>query len=284
MIKVENLTHYYPHSAKAAVSDVSFEIKKGEIFGFLGPSGAGKSTVQNILTGLLSIQKGEIFFDQTSIRKVKRSFYEDIGVSFEFPNLYEKLTGYENLYYYGKMFSKQTLDPVSLLDAVGLEDAKSKKAKDYSKGMKQRLVFARSLINSPSILFLDEPLSGLDPSTAQGIKEIIKAKQNEGTTIFLTTHNMFVAEELCDRVAFINDGKILSSDTPKNLKLLFGNHSAKIEYAQGEKIVEKIFFFNKEDERKELAKLLETKQIITIHSQEATLEQVFINLTGRGLS
>lgn len=284
MIKVENLTYCYPHFLKAAVSGASFEIEKGEIFGFLGPSGAGKSTVQNILTGLLTIQEGEIFFDRTSIRRIKRSFYEEIGVSFEFPNLYDKLTGYENLFYYGNMFSKKTLDPVALLDAVGLGDARNKKAKDYSKGMKQRLVFARSLINNPSILFLDEPLSGLDPSTAQGIKEIIKSKKKEGATIFLTTHNMFVAEELCDRVAFINEGKILLMDTPKNLKLLFGDHSVKIEYAEGEQILEKIFFFNKDEDKEKLSDLLKNKKIVTIHSQEATLEQVFINLTGRGLS
>jgi len=285
MIKVQNLFHDYSGKGQFAVNDISFEIKEGEIFGFLGPSGAGKSTVQNIMTGLLKLQRGEVSYDGKSVKDLDSSFYNNIGVSFEHPNLYTKLTGYENLKYYGGLFNVPTLDPMELLDMVGLRDSAKKKAEAYSKGMKQRLVFARALINNPKILFLDEPTSGLDPATANKIKEIIKQKQQQGCTIFLTTHNMFAADELCNRVAFLNDGKIVACDSPRNLKLQFGEKSVKVEYqTANEGLKKEILFLEKESDRTLFNQLINTKDIQTIHSQEATLEQIFIKLTGRELA
>ena len=284
MIKVQNLFHDYSGKGQFAVNDISFEIKEGEIFGFLGPSGAGKSTVQNIMTGLLKLQKGEVSYDGRSVKDLESSFYNNIGVSFEHPNLYTKLTGYENLKYYGGLFNVPTLDPMELLDMVGLRDSAKKKAGAYSKGMKQRLVFARALINNPKILFLDEPTSGLDPATANKIKEIIKLKQQQGCTIFLTTHNMFAADELCNRVAFLNDGRIVACDSPRNLKLQFGEKSVKVEYQTTEGLKKDILFLEKESDKSLFNQLINTKDIQTIHSQEATLEQIFIKLTGRELA
>ncbi|MBM7614465.1 ABC transporter ATP-binding protein [Alkaliphilus hydrothermalis] len=285
MIQVKNLHHDYSGKGKYAVNDISFEIKKGEIFGFLGPSGAGKSTVQNIMTGLLKIQKGEVLNEGKSISEMKNSFYNEIGVSFEHPNLYAKLTGYENLKYYAGLFNVPTLDPMELLDAVGLAESANKRANAYSKGMKQRLVLARALLNNPSILFLDEPTSGLDPATANKVKEIIKRKQQEGCTVFLTTHNMYAAEELCNRVAFLNDGKIVACDSPRNLKLQYGENSVKVEYiGKDGDLKKKIFFLDNEDERSRFNEVVNTEKIQTIHTQEATLEQIFIKLTGRELA
>jgi len=283
MIRVQNLTHHYNGNDTDAVHEVNFEIAKGEIFGFLGPSGAGKSTVQNILIGLLPLQKGAVTYDSDSLKDLNKRFFEKIGVSFELPNVYEKLTGYENLKYYAGLFSRKTDDPDKILERVGLADARNKKAQDYSKGMKQRLVFARAIINNPEILFLDEPLSGLDPATAREIKEIIRERKRQNNTIFLTTHNMFVAEELCDRVAFINEGKLVAMDTPKNLKLQYGTKSVKVEYKEGTIVKSEIFFLDKGHEKDNLSQLMKTKDIITVHSQEATLEQIFIKLTGREL-
>lgn len=283
MIKVKNLYHDYVGKGDYSVENVSFEIEKGEIFGFLGPSGAGKSTVQNIMTGLLELQKGEILYNNQSVKKIKSKFFNKIGVSFEHPNLYTKLTGYENLKYYAGLFQVPTQDPMKLLDMVGLKHASNKKASAYSKGMKQRLVFARALINDPEILFLDEPLSGLDPSTASKIKDLIVKKKKDGCTIFLTTHNMFVADELCDRVAFINDGKIVSLDSPRNLKLQYGQKSVKLEYVKDNKVFNEILFLENEKDKKKFHDLVESQNIQTVHSQEATLEQIFIKLTGRGL-
>ncbi|WP_066497800.1 ABC transporter ATP-binding protein [Abyssisolibacter fermentans] len=283
MIEVKKLYHDYVGKGDYSVKNVSFEIEKGEIFGFLGPSGAGKSTVQNIMTGLLELQKGEILYDNQSVKNIKSKFFNKIGVSFEHPNLYTKLTGYENLKYFAGLFQVPTQDPMKLLDMVGLKHASNKKSSAYSKGMKQRLVFARSLVNNPEILFLDEPLSGLDPSTASKIKDLIIKKKKDGCTIFLTTHNMFVADELCDRVAFINDGKIVSLDSPRNLKLQYGQKSVKLEYVKDSKVFNEILFLENENDKKTFHDLVESQNIQTIHSQEATLEQIFIKLTGRGL-
>lgn len=283
MIKVQNLYHDYSGKGKYAVQNINFEISKGEIFGFLGPSGAGKSTVQNIMTGLVKLQKGEVTYDGRSIKNIDSSFFNKIGVSFELPNLYQKLTGYENLKYYAGLFSVKTENPMKLLSLVGLESAADKKTSEYSKGMKQRLVFARALLNKPQILFLDEPLSGLDPGTGAKIKDIIISKKKEGTTIFLTTHNMHLAEEVCDRVAFLFEGKIVTMDTPRNLKLKYGQKSVQIEYIEEKQITKKVLFLDNEFDRTFLNNLIKDSKLQTIHSQEASLEQIFIKLTGRGL-
>lgn len=283
MIQVDHLFHRYPGQQQDAVKDVSFSIAKGEIFGFLGPSGAGKSTVQNIMTGLLELQKGVVKYDGKSIKEMGREFFNQIGVSFEHPNVYTKLTGYENLMYFAGLFDVNTEDPMKLLDMVGLREAADKRAGEYSKGMKQRLVFARSLLNKAKILFFDEPLSGLDPTTASEIKEIIIQKKKEGCTIFLTTHNMFVADELCDRVAFLNEGKIITLNSPKALKLEYGQKAVKVEWVEGNIVGSDIFFIDNAKSWKEFKSLMDSREIQTMHTQEATLEEIFIKLTGRGL-
>jgi fluoroquinolone transport system ATP-binding protein len=284
MLEVKNLYHDYEGKGSYAVQDVSFNIAQGEIFGFLGPSGAGKSTVQNILTGLLSLQQGEVNYDGVSIKDVDLSFFNSLGVSFEHPNLYGRLTGYENLKFFSGLFDVPTLHPMSLLEAVGLTEAAHRKVSAYSKGMRQRLVFARSLINQPKMLFLDEPTSGLDPNTASVIKGLIRQKIDHGATIFLTTHNMVVADELCDRVAFINEGCIVAMDTPKNLKLQHGERSVVVEHSRNGKTKSKILFLDNPMDQSELNNLITTGQVQTIHSQEATLEQIFMKMTGRGLA
>lgn len=283
MIEVSHLFHDYTGKGRYAVNDVSFTISKGEVFGFLGPNGAGKSTVQNIMTGLLRLQKGEVLYDGKSVRTLGREFFNRIGVSFEHPNVYSKLTGFENLAYYARLFDVPAQHPIKLLDMVGLREDAHKRAGAYSKGMKQRLVFARALVNNPTILFLDEPTGGLDPTTAGRIKDIIREKQQAGCTVFLTTHNMFVADELCDRVAFLNEGRIVAMDSPRNLKLKYGERSIKVEYREDGKLKSLVLFPEKESDRALLHEIIDRHEVQTIHSQEATLEQIFISLTGRGL-
>ena len=284
MISVQNLSHKYPGNSDYSVRGISFDIGKGEIFGFLGPSGAGKSTVQKILTGLLKKQEGHILIEGTEIDLLNKDFFEKIGVSFELPNLYEKLTGYENLKYYAGLFSRKTFDPLQVLSWVGLENDAHKKASAYSKGMKQRLVFARAVINDPELLFLDEPISGLDPATALSVKRVITDFKDRGKTIFLTTHNMFLADEICDNIAFLNEGQILAMDTPKKLKLKYGSYSVNVEYRKDKKILTELFFLDKDEEKKRLKEVIDRYEIITMHSREATLEEIFIKLAGRGLN
>lgn len=184
MIHVKNLNHSYHRDDTYQVKDVNFEVETGEVFGFLGPSGAGKSTTQNILTGLLELQDGEISVAGYDINVPAKERFNDIGMSFEQANVYSKLTAKENLDFYGRLFDVPTVDSMELLKMVGLEDKADVKAGEFSKGMKHRLTFARSMINNPKLWFLDEPTTGLDPSIAADIKDIIREKNEEGVTIF----------------------------------------------------------------------------------------------------
>ncbi len=283
MIKVENLYHSYSNDNNYAVKDVSFEVAKGEIFGFLGPSGAGKSTTQNILTGLLQLQKGEVSVAGYDIKHIIPKMFNKIGMSFEQSNVYSKLTAKENLEFYRKLFDVETRKPDELLKLVGLEGKGNKKAGEFSKGMKHRLTFARSMINNPELWFLDEPTTGLDPAIAADIKDIIREQNNQGVTIFLTTHNMYIAEELCDRVAFIIDGEIKLIDSPKNLKLQYGEKLVEVEYIENEDIIQETFSTVIEEDKKKLQDLIGKYEIQTMHTKEATLEEIFIKVTGRGL-
>lgn len=283
MIKVKGLNHSYNKDGKYAVKDVNFEVKEGEIFGFLGPSGAGKSTTQGILTGLLQLQEGEVTVAGYDVKSIKNEMFNQIGMSFEQSNVYSKMSAYENLDFYRKLFDVETREPQELLDLVGLGDKAKLRAGEFSKGMKHRLTFARSMINNPTLWFLDEPTTGLDPSIAADIKDIIREQNQKGVTVFLTTHNMYIADELCDRVAFIVDGDIKLIDSPKNLKLQYGQHLVEVEYIKDGDVVKESFSTVKEEEKKALQDVIGQYEIQTMHTKEATLEEIFIKVTGRGL-
>lgn len=283
MIKVKNLSHSYGKDETYAVKDISFEVKEGEIFGFLGPSGAGKSTTQNILTGLLQLQDGHVDVAGYNVNTIKNNMYNQIGMSFEQSNVYSKMTAKENLDFYRKLFDVETREPMDLLKMVGLYDKANVKAGEFSKGMKHRLTFARSMINNPSLWFLDEPTTGLDPSIAADIKDIIREQNRKGVTIFLTTHNMHIAEELCDRVAFIIDGEIKLIDSPYNLKLEYGDKLVEVEYIKDGESITEILSTIKEEDKRHLQQVIGNHDIQTMHTKEATLEEIFIKVTGRGL-
>ncbi|MCP5094485.1 MAG: ABC transporter ATP-binding protein [Chloroflexi bacterium] len=283
MIKVEGLYHSYNNDDNYAVKDASFEIPKGEVFGFLGPSGAGKSTTQGILTGLLPLQKGNVAVAGYDVKNISRKMFNKIGMSFEQSNVYSKMTAKENLDFYKKLFDVETRDSEALIKLVGLDGKENVRAGEFSKGMKHRLTFARSMLNSPELWFLDEPTTGLDPAIAADIKDIIRAENNKGVTIFLTTHNMFIADELCDRVAFIIDGEIKLVDSPKNLKLAYGEQLVEVEYQQNGDIAKETFSTVLEDDKARLQTVIGNHQIQSMHTKEATLEEIFIKVTGRGL-
>lgn len=285
MINVKNLYHSYNNDENYQVKNVSFEVKEGEIFGFLGPSGAGKSTVQNILTGLLQVQKNDsaITVAGYDISDPSKERFNQIGMSFEQSNVYSKLTAKENLDFYGKLFDVPTIGATELLKQVGLGDKENIKAGEFSKGMKHRLTFARSMINNPKLWFLDEPTTGLDPAIAADIKDIIKKKNKEGVTVFLTTHNMFIADELCDRVAFIVDGEIKLIDSPENLKQQYGDKVVEIEYIKENKVKNQTLSLVLPEDKKILQTIIENYGVKTMHTKEATLEEIFIKVTGKGL-
>jgi fluoroquinolone transport system ATP-binding protein len=229
------------------------------------------------------LQKGEATVAGYNIRKVQNKRFNNIGVSFEQSNVYSKLTAKENLEFYAKLFDVPTRDPMELIHLVGLDGKENDRAETFSKGMKHRLTFARSMINNPQLWFLDEPTTGLDPTIAATIKNIIKEKTAAGTTAFLTTHNMYIADELCDRVAFIIDGIIVLVDTPKNLKLQYGKKLIDIEYVKDGKVVKETLKTLEEHDRHRIGELVSNYDIQTMHTKEATLEEIFIQVTGRGL-
>lgn len=280
MISVKNLQFSYTKAA--FIENVSFEVNPGEIFGFLGPSGAGKSTLQKILTGLLINYTGRVIVNGEEAKRHNNEFYENIGVDFEFPSLYEKLTAYENLKFFASLY-KRRRDIRELLAGVGLAGEANKKVSDYSKGMKSRLNFIKALLHDPALLFLDEPTSGLDPSNARVMKDLILEEKKKGKTIILTTHNMYDATELCDRVAFIVDGRIRALDTPRNLIMSKG--ASKIIYTWHEDGKERSteIPLNKTSEDERLMRLIRNNQILSIHSGEPTLNDIFVEITGRRL-
>lgn len=284
MIVVKGLKFAYPGSKEETIKGLNFSVKQGEIFGFLGPSGAGKSTTQKILIGILKNYKGKVKVMGREIKDWNKEFYERVGISFELPNLYRKLTALENLNFIKSFYDGKIEDPMKLLEMVGLENKANLKVAQYSKGMKMRLNFTRAFIHNPDLIFLDEPTAGLDPVNAKNIKEIILDKKKKGKTMFLTTHNMTVAEELCDRVAFIVDGAIKLIDSPKELKIRYGERSLRVEYHNNGSTSYKDFDLRNIGYNDKFIELLREKNIKTIHTGEATLEDIFIKTTGRGLS
>jgi fluoroquinolone transport system ATP-binding protein len=280
VILVKNLSFSY--TKKPYIENTNFEVHSGEIFGFLGPSGAGKSTLQKILTGLLSNYSGSVSINGEEVKRHNNQFYENIGVDFEFPSLYEKLTACENLEFFASLYKKHR-DIDTLLSRVGLQNDADKKVSDYSKGMKARLNFIKALLHDPQILFLDEPTSGLDPSNARVMKDMILEEKAKGTTIILTTHNMYDATELCDRVAFIVDGVVKALDTPHNLIMRRGASKLVYTYTDNGTEVNAEVPLGKTAEDDTLIRLIQKSGLSSIHSSEPTLNDIFVELTGRHL-
>lgn len=280
MIKVTDLDFIYKRSGKHAVRGISFDVGNGEIFGLLGPSGAGKTTTQRLIIGLINGYMGSIRIMEKERHLWGRDLYEHIGVAFDFPNLYLKLTAKENLQLIARYYGKSTNDVEELLDMVGLLSVMDKRVEGFSKGMKMRLNFIRPLLHEPDILFFDEPTAGLDPVNAKTIKDTILRLKTEGKTVFLTSHNMQVAEQLCDRVAFMADGEIPVIDSPEQLMIRYGKRTVEVLAKNGER---HLFPMEGMSKVPLFQQLLDGDAIETIHSNEASLEEVFIQLTGRSL-
>ncbi|TCZ72296.1 ATP-binding cassette domain-containing protein [Paenibacillus albiflavus] len=216
-----------------ALSGISFNVQEGEIFGLLGPNGAGKTTMIKIMTTMLIPTSGKVSIlglnPVTEYAQLRPQINFILGGE---RNLYWRLTAYQNLAYFADLYQiprqQQKKRIADLLDLVELTDAAHQKVETFSKGMKQRLQIARGLINEPKILFLDEPSIGLDPYSARKLRDILRQLKETGTTILLTTHYMYEADELCDRIAFIDKGKLVSIDSPNNLKAS-SNHLSIIE-------------------------------------------------------
>ena len=278
VFQVQDLRFSYPRNKEETIKGISFEFSKGEIFGFLGPSGAGKSTTQKLLIKMLKDYNGKALYRGKDLKTYGKEFFGEIGVGFEMPVHFSKLTALENIEFFKRLYPRHT-DVESLMKRIGLWEHRNKKLSDYSKGMKMRLNFVRALLNDPKVLFLDEPTNGLDPQNARIIKDIILEFRAAGGTVFLTTHLMHDADELCDRVAFIAEGEIREIDSPKNLKLRFGQRTVTVEYEDGERRVE-TFDMRTLRENELFFDIMRTKDLTTIHSGETTLDDIFIKVTG----
>ena len=283
MFSVKDLRFTYPKNQEETIKGISFDIAKGEIFGFLGPSGAGKSTTQKILIKLLENYAGMIMYDGKNIAELDESFFENIGVSFEMPIHFSKMTAMENINFFLKLYQKNA-DVEALMRRVGLWEDRDKMVGEYSKGMKIRLNFVRAMLNSPEMLFLDEPTNGLDPSNAMILKDMIREFKKNGGTVFLTSHIMTDVDQLCDRVAFVVDGQIIETDSPRNLKIKYGKRIMKLEFKENGKTVTEEFPMDDIGKNERFLELLKTKEIETLHSGETTLEEIFIQVTGVGLN
>jgi ABC-2 type transport system ATP-binding protein len=273
----------YSYGDLEAVRGISFEVQPGEILGFLGPNGAGKSTTIKMLIGQLTPKAGVARILGRDVTVDDPEVQGQIGVCFEEKNLYLNMSAKENLEFFASLFGIKDLDVLEVLRRVGLADRADDRVSNFSKGMRQRMMISRSFINRPKVLFLDEPTDGLDPVSSAAIRRTIKEEAERGAAVLLTTHDMFEADELSDRVAFINEGIIVALDTPENLKLQYGKRSVRVRVRADGGVREEVVELGAEDAGTRLATAVGSEDLLTIHTEEASLEKIFIQLTGRGL-
>lgn len=279
-IHVEGLR--YSYGDLEAVKGIGFDVAPGEILGFLGPNGAGKSTTIKMLTGQLTPKAGAARILGVDVALDDPTVQAQIGVCFEEKNLYLNMTAVENLEFFASLFGIRDVDAIGVLRRVGLADRARDRVSTFSKGMRQRMMISRAFINKPKVLFLDEPTDGLDPVTSAAIRATIREEAERGAAVLLTTHDMFEADELSDRVAFINEGEIVALDSAENLKLKYGHRSVLVRLRDGDGVREERLGLG-DGSSARLAELAASPDLLTIHTEEATLEQIFIQLTGRGL-
>lgn len=280
MISVTDLRFSYPGATAPVLDGVCFSVPAGSVYGLLGPSGAGKSTTQKILMGLLSGYGGCAKVFGQSPARTGRQFYERIGVSFELPALYARLTARENLALFAALYENAPLSPDAVLDRVDLRDAADLRVETFSKGMKMRLNLARALLNDPPLLFLDEPTTGQDPARARATRQLISELRDRGKTVFLTTHNMNEAAEICDTVGFLVQGRIALEGRPAELMLTHGKPDLVVGVRHKGALVTKRFPMHGLGENRGFLDLLDTGEIVSLHTSEASLDDIFIAVAG----
>lgn len=260
-----------------ALKDISFSIYEGEIFGFLGPSGAGKTSTIKTLTKQLIPSHGEITLFGHDLKTLNTSVYENIGIMSDTNDIYDNLSVYENLKFFAEIKGVDVSEVDRLLEKIGLLEDKKKLAKKLSRGMRQRLILATAIIHKPKLLFLDEPTAALDPKTTADIHDLFRSLNREGTTIFLTTHSMDEADKLCHRIAFIDQGEIVEMGSKEALKMKYALNEINVRYEN-----KGVVTYTKSSESLvEISEASKTDTVLTIHSNEPTLETIFLTVTGR---
>ena len=279
-VEIEDLTKDY--GDVRALDGVSLQTAPGEIFGLLGHNGAGKSTMIRILTGRAKPTSGRARVLGHNMPRELAAVRGQINLVADTPNVYQRATAKENLELFCGLYGLPRSRALEALERVRLGSVAERKVKTFSTGMRQRLLLARALLNSPRVLFLDEPTRGLDPRSARELHETVTALAAGGTTIFLTTHNMNDADELCQRVAFLAEGRLVALDTPRALKLSLTNQAPEVEVVLDDGTQARLKL-DKPPDAVRLQELIATGRIRSMHSLEPTLADVFIHLAGRSL-
>jgi ABC-2 type transport system ATP-binding protein len=268
------------YGAVAALAGVDLAVQPGEVFGLLGHNGAGKTTTIRVLTGRTRPTAGSATVHGIDVVSRREEVRRLVNLVFEDQNLYERLTGRENLRVFCRLYGAPLDRADELLEAVDLTAAARRKVKTYSTGMRQRLLIARSLVNRPRVLFLDEPTRGLDPVSTRTLHTMVRELAADGTTIFLTTHDMVEADELCDRVAFLSEGKVVAIDAPRELRLRFGERRARVLLTDRH---EEVIALDHADDAARLRDWMAAGQVMAVHSLEGTLADAFVAFAGRPL-
>lgn len=276
MIQAHGLTKRYPQVT--ALNGITFSVEAGEIFGFLGPNGAGKTTTIKILTGQVRPSGGRASVAGIDVVTDRQRLHHAIGVVFDVPTLYEEHSAYRNMTLFCDLYGEPRRRADELLDSVGLRSVANRPVRKLSRGMKQRVMIARALIPNPRVLFLDEPTGGLDPESAADLKNIIRRLAESGTTVFLTTHRMEVADQLCNRVAIVNDGRVVAVASPAALKRRNAVPMIQVEMLDGRRVSVPASDGHLGDKLHDLA----DQGIARLATIEPTLEDVLLSLTGRG--
>ena len=237
-----------------------------------------------MLTGQLQPGAGSIEMLGMDMPAEREQIQARMGVCFEEKNLYLSMTGRENLQFFAKLFNIKDFDAGELLRRVGLHARMDDRVSEYSKGMRQRLMMARALVNTPDLLLLDEPTDGLDPVSAIAIRDLIREEAGRGAAVLLTTHDMHEADSLSNRVAFINQGQVLATDTPDNLKLEHGERTVRVRSRAGDGVAEQVIALDEQGSADRVRQAVAVDGLMTIHTEEATLEDVFVKYAGRGLA
>ena len=278
-IKINNISKSF--GSKTVLDDINLDVEEGEIFGLLGPSGAGKTTLIKILTGQLKGEHGTTAINGINSQQLKSTDYSSFGIMMDNFGVYERLSCFDNLKVFARIYRLDEEDIRAALSDVGLGSAGKTAAGNLSKGMKNRLRLARVFMINPSVLFLDEPTSGLDPATSEDIQQLILAEKKKGKTIFLTTHNMAEAEKLCDHVALLHKGKIVEYGSPQEVCRRY-NHQKKLLIHLTDGTDKEIPTDTHSAET--VYELMKNNLVETIHSSEPNLETVFLELTGEELA
>lgn len=278
IIEVQSLNKIFGN--QTALENVNFRVKKGETFGLLGPSGSGKTTIIKILTGQMRLTSGEAkVFNLPTSSLNKGNERKRFGVLTDNSGLYERLSIRDNLKLYCELYDLPLERIDEVLAMVNLENDQKKAVSKLSKGMTQRVTLARTFLHEPELLFLDEPTSALDPANSKHIYKGLASLKEKGTTIFLTTHDMSEAELLCDRVAFLHKGEIQLLDQPKALQRQFSDESIRITLQDGQEIM----LPGGRESAQEIYEYMTSNQMVSIHSNEPTLGDIFVEITGREL-